>query len=272
MKSKLIFLHIPKSGGSTFHTVLGKRYNSYETHNVLGSRAGDSEISEFINMKQDQKSKITLLKGHMPFGLHKHLSDRFEYITFLRNPVERVISQYFYIKKNKNNPKHKEVHMGGMNIQEFVTSGIVTGMNNGHCRFLTGDIDRLKYSDTSNLLEDTLTNIEKYFLLVGITERFDESILVLSHLLGWEKLPFYIKKNVSKNRQAVRDFSQEDISKIEIFNRLDQDLHIKANKILDYQISKIDDFTLLLEEFKNKNRLLSKRWSWVPDKLHPYFV
>ena len=270
---KLIFLHIPKTAGSTFHMILNKRYKSNEIKNLFGSRYSEPEIKSFIEAPVEAKKNIRLLKGHMPYGMHNYLPDESKYISVLRNPVERVISQYYYIKKNTYNPLHNQVEKDGMSISEFVSSGISVGMNNGHCRFLNGDLDEYKFNQCDDiLLEQVKENIRKNFLWLGLTERFDESILVLSILLGWKSPPYYIRENVSKNRKSRDSISKEEISVIEEYNSLDMNLYSFANEMLDKQIQEISNFSEIYDAYKSKNKTIQKRWGWLPDRYKRFFI
>ena len=86
--------------------ILNSRYKASQTHNLFGSRYSDSEIKTFISLSDEKKMGIRLLKGHMPFGLHKNLPVDARYISILRDPIERVTSQYYYIKKNKHKTRN----------------------------------------------------------------------------------------------------------------------------------------------------------------------
>lgn len=271
----LIFLHIPKTAGSTFHFLLNTRYKESETHNVFGSRYSEPEIKAFIDQDVDEKKHLRLLKGHMPYGLHSYLPqpESAKYISVLRDPVERVISQYYYIKKNVKNPLHEAVHVKKMSIEDFVSSGISIGMNNGHCRFLNGDLDQYPFnSDDRELLESAKRHIDENFLWLGVTERFDESVYLLYKLIGWDKPPYYIKENVSKVRKSREQFTAEQVDIIKEFNQFDIELYDLANKKLDELIESIPTFTDEFHVFQNKNRAKQKRWSWLPDKLRKLVV
>ncbi len=269
----LIFLHIPKTAGSTFHTILSSRYCKKNTYNVFGSRYSEPEIKQFIELSLESKKHIRLLKGHMPFGLHKYINLKGRYISILRDPAERVISQYYYIKKNSYNPLHAQVEGGNMSIKKFVSSGISIGMNNGQCRFLNGDLDAYGFNEcNAGLLDQVKKNINEHFLWLGVTERFDESILLLSKLMGWKKLPCYIRSNVSNIRKPKRKIGCEDMSVIEQFNSLDIQLYKYVNKLLDKQIAKIDGFNEELILYKEKNNKLKERWEWLPDKFRRFIV
>lgn len=272
-KDCLIFLHIPKTAGSTFHTILNGRYRKNQIYNVFGSRYHEPEIDAFIKLPLDKKTHIRLLKGHMPFGLHQYLDCSSKYITILRDPIERVISQYYYIKKNTFNPLHEQVEKGNMTIAEFVSSGISVGMNNGHCRFLNGDLDQYGFDQCDSTLYDhVVQHIKEHFLWVGITERFDESILLLAKKIGWKKLPYYIRANVSKTRKPRKTISDEDLNAIEKYNTFDIQLYRYCSDLLDEQIREYPNFAQELEQYKAKNQKLQERWGWLPDNLRRFVV
>ncbi|WP_051234508.1 sulfotransferase family 2 domain-containing protein [Marinimicrobium agarilyticum] len=269
----LIFLHIPKTGGSTFHTMLNKRYPAKSIHNVFASKLESRDVLALKNMNNSKKSKIKLLKGHMPFGLHELLNSPFSYITFLRDPVERVISQYYYIKKNSHNPNHKKVHQGGMTLRDFVESGVVIGMNSGQCRFLTGAVDRVPYMKEDDVLfYQAKENIDKHFSWVGVTERFDESVLLLSKLMHWSKRPYYFKQNISKLRGSNENISQEDLNVIRAYNKADINLYKYANERLDSQIKLFPKFYDDLNALTEVNIALSSRWGWLPAWAQSWFI
>ncbi len=273
MKEKLIFIHIPKTAGSTFHVMLNARYPQSGIQNLFGSRYSEPEIAGFMSKPNEQKENICLLKGHMPYGMHRHLPGDSRYITVLRSPVERVISQYYYIKKNAHNPLHKQVHGGGMTIADFVSSGISVGMNNGQCRFLNGDLDEYAFNACNEaLFENVKKHIEDKFIWVGLTERFDESVLLLAKLLEWERSPHYIRENISKIRKTTSEISESDIAAIKAYNQLDIKLYEYANQLMDKQIAEIPDFDIQLNTFKKKNHQIQQRWSWLPSSLKRFVI
>lgn len=261
----LIFLHIPKTAGSTFHALLNKRYSPRRTHNVFGSRYSEPEIADFFARSEEIASGIDLLKGHMPFGLHRSVDRPCQYISVLRDPVDRVVSQYFYIKKNSHNPLHEVVEGGNLSIAEFVESGIAVGMNNGQCRFLNGDLDEFPFNgDHSELYQRAIANVDNYFIWLGITERFDESVLVLSDILGWETEPYYIRENISPNRKPVNQIDPVQLDIVRRYNQYDSMLYQLANERLNQEIASRPGFEQRLEKFRLRNKTIQKRWSWLP--------
>lgn len=269
----IIFLHIPKTAGSTFHSILNKKYKTRHVQNVFGSRYSEPAIEAFIKAPLESKKHIKMLKGHMPYGLHQYLPGSSTYIAFLRDPVERVISLYYYIIKNTQNPLHEAVAVNKMTLTEFVTSGIAKGTNNGQCRFINGDFDEYDFEQNDeSLYANVLNHIENNFLWLGITERFDESLLVLAELLNWPRPPHYFRGNISKIRKKTSRIDQDSIAVIEKYNPLDRRLYDYANSLLDEQISKIPDFEKKLASYQAKNKKMQQTWGWLPDMIRQMLV
>ena len=89
MFKKLFFLHVPKTAGGSFRGILDDLYDN----NTL-------EISPPPPINNLHMLGTTPIQyGHLMYHQIKHLKNHLGYdiITFLRDPVERVISHYYYI-------------------------------------------------------------------------------------------------------------------------------------------------------------------------------
>jgi ribosomal protein L22 len=80
----VIFLHIPKTAGTTLHSIIERQYPSSVVHTIDGRRVHQS-IAQLKDMSEEKRSKIKCLKGHIPFGLHEYLPGSSAYITFKRS-------------------------------------------------------------------------------------------------------------------------------------------------------------------------------------------
>lgn len=256
----VIFQHIPKTAGSTLHTIFNKRYDRSAIFNIFASSYDDKEALDLRNLPGAQAEKIRVLKGHMPFGLHEYLPVPAKYFTVLRDPVKRVISQYFYILRNPRNPLYEPIVKNKMNAAEFVSSGISVGMNNGQIRWILGEINALPFGVINQgHLEQAKETLARHFFLTGINERFDETILLLSQKLCWNSFPYYRRQNTNRNKTAI---GEEQIRIIEQYNSLDIELYQFANSLLDAEIAKLPGFSEKLKSFQQRNRLY--QWIFKP--------
>lgn len=101
MNKRLIFLHLPKNGGTTFKSVLHSKYAEEEIFQVGPNEQGDWNLDEFKALPQVDKDRYLLLAGHFNFGLHTEFTHPFEYVTMLRHLVERTVSFYEFVKRQK---------------------------------------------------------------------------------------------------------------------------------------------------------------------------
>lgn len=219
----LIFLHLLKTGGRTLVSVLKENIaNEYRFH--YGQGAGE-KLDDLKALPEDQRRSLRLIHGHLHYGIHTYLPQPSTYITLLRDPVERVISHYYYALHNPKHYTHEMVTKKGMSLADYVTCGI-TDLNNGQTRCIAGDRShRLKFgeSDTA-LLEAAKQHLNQHFLLAGVTERFDEFILLLRHQLNLRHI-LYTHSNVNAKRPKKDDISSHDIELIRHYNQLDIQLY-----------------------------------------------
>ncbi|MDQ0878120.1 hypothetical protein QFZ77_006779 [Paenibacillus sp. V4I3] len=216
-KKLLIFMHIPKTAGST----LGELINQQYTKNISCYRGDESENEKDVIRLKDEIEKSDSLKGHFYFGVHHYLSKPSIYITMFRNPIERIISLYYYILREKNNRLYEKVK--NMSLDEFVKSEELAIENvNQQTRYLCGG----RTPD----LETAKKNLSAHFSF-GIMELFDDSIRLMSKELGWKNI-HYIKRNVNGNSPPITSIAEKTIHKIIENNTLDIELYHYARQLL----------------------------------------
>lgn len=265
----MIFLHVPKAAGTTLHQIIERQYKSNAIFS-LNVETNEEFINEFTKLSESQRKNIRVLKGHMNFGLHKFLPQPFPYITMVRDPVERIISHYYYILRNPTHYLYNEVTSRNMSLKDYVCSEISIELDNDQTRLLAGrhktDVGFGKCS--SNVLETAKKNIEEHFAVVGISEKFDETLILLKKLFGW-KLPFYIKANVTTNRLLKKEIAEDTLKVIEKHNELDIELYTYAKKRLEQLIiQQGPSFERELELFKLLNKPYGKVFSFSHPVMH----
>jgi len=236
----VIHLHMPKTGGTTLKKIIKKNYprsnvfDVYLDHQQLETRL--QEIAE---------KDVKCLQGHMPFGVHHVFKQPSTYITLLRDPVDRIISEYYFIRSIPWHNSHLKVSK--MSLEEYQESPM---NQNLQTHYILGGKFGSPLSEED--FEQAKKNLETYFSVVGITDMFDESLFLLMKQFQWANT-LYTKANVTKKRPAKHEISQETIEKIKENNRTDIKLYEFAKQRLTDRISSLDFLTKKhLKIFKKK--------------------
>lgn len=225
----IIYIHIPKTGGSTLHNAIQEHYGS----RFLSTSCND--------LSQQQKESIVLIKEHMPFGIHTLLpQSRYRYMTVLRNPVERVISMYYYMRSKNCPDPDKRKYFSAMTLHDYVSNNEYNYFSdiwhkswtcstyNLQTRMLAGDLNRCD-------LKKAINNLNSFFQVVGITERFAGTLKVINKNFGWNIRPGR-KENITPDKPALKDIPDKILQLIRSKNEMDMELYSHANLLLDKQI------------------------------------
>lgn len=225
----LVFIHIPKTAGQTLHFVALRGFPQQETiHRNILDRSVDEEMEK---IPFSQRSGARLVWGHLPYGVHRHIPRRCEYITVLREPTARVISVYKHILKTPGHELHNRLIGEQTGLESYVESGIDEGQtDNSQTRQLSG---RQFGSLDRGALDEAKRNLEG-FLLIGLTERFEESFVMLRRSLRLHTPPLYVYRNVSTPLEA----SESAMSLIRDRNALDFELYAFARNLFEDRAAK----------------------------------
>lgn len=223
----VIFLHIPKTAGLTLYDIFDREYGRAHIFTFVGGRERlEHSVNTFKALPEGERSAFQLLRGHTPFGIHTQLSKPFRYMTFLRDPVKRVVSHYYYVLNNPDHLLHETVTSQKMSLETYVASGINYELDNGQTRQLAGITNEIPYGACNQeLLEQAKINLKTHFSFVGLTERFNESLLIMRHVLGWRRFPFYVRQNVSREKTAHGEIPAQVVRLLEQYNELDSALY-----------------------------------------------
>ncbi|ACB53904.1 unknown [Crocosphaera subtropica ATCC 51142] len=256
LEQTVIFLHIHKTGGRTLEDILKKQYDPQKILSTdnLKWRQSHETLSQYSPAELEN---IKLIKGHMYFGIHNILLQPFTYITILRDPIERVLSLYCYIRDEPKNPQHKELIEKGMNLEQFLCSGIAKTAENGQTRILSG-IQAENKPCSDEMFKLAKENLSKYFSVVGLTEQFDETLILLKRLLGYN-IPIYSTKNKNKRRLSIDDISAKERKMIEQYNSFDLQLYEYAYQLFEEQ-KKQQGYLFNLEYTYFKSKSLVKKY------------
>jgi galactose-3-O-sulfotransferase len=245
----LIFLHIPKTGGSTLYKILERQYSRAQT-----LRLEDPQIAAFKTLPAAQRGRYRLIEGHLHFGFHRFIPGPSTYITFLRLPVERVLSFYYYARSTPDHYLYPVLAGERLDLKTVLARDLTEEFRNGQTRLLAGD----EWEDpqrvvTRDALDRAKANLRSHFRMVGLQEEFDASLLLLHRAFGW-RLPFYRKENVTKEKPPDTSLDVETRKLIEDANFLDLELYEYARTLFEEQCRIAgDSFAADLYHFRRLN-------------------
>lgn len=258
-----IYLHIPKTGGSTLGQVIYNQYNdgSYSKSEGGFLRAGVYYLPDgFIRkpgeefnadeLRVFQRPDVNAIAGHFSHDICQHLTRPTRCFTLLRDPVQRVLSLYHHLKQYEQLPEE-------VSLERFVQEPYHQEACNDQTRRIAGTNPAAPCDQAT--LEQAKANLQSSIDLAGITERFDASLLLARRVFGWNEQINYLPQLVNTKRREQRDQAvpQLQAELIQTHNALDVELYRFANELLDQRIAQAGpSFTSELEAYAAKNREL----------------
>jgi hypothetical protein len=226
-KPRIIFLHIHKTAGMSLRGLLVKNYRERPHFNSGIHDITEENFRAFLQKVDatptEELERVEVFKGHMLFGLHDHVPGPIEYLTFLREPVARTASHYRMDKRKGILPAHHQIDPRKPDSNMTGYPGYFRYLDNYQTRILSGAPLDLPFGCVTEAhLQKARENIERYFRFVGVTERFDEALILLRRHASW-KWHFYVPDNVSV--EAHTPLSPEILSALRDQNRLDTILY-----------------------------------------------
>lgn len=225
----LIFLHIPKTAGTTLNRIIEWQYNplSIFTMDPYRIRATPERLSK---LSEERRRRLRMVRGHFYYGLHEFLPQGATYMTMLREPVARFFSSYYFIQRRPLHPMHRKVTSERIGVEDFIR--LTPHRQNLQCSLIAG------IKSNGRCKEDTLEiakeNLAKSFSVVGICERFEESLMLMAQTYNW-RVPFYENRKVSKTRPNVEPAAVELIKEN---NQLDLELYRFGKELFEASLAR----------------------------------
>jgi sulfotransferase famil protein len=260
----IIFTHVPRTAGTTLITILERQYRpDQQFYFYVREKFGttDEALEEFMQLPEKKRSRLKVLQGHVSFGLHRYYN-RYTYIALFRDPVERVVSYYYYVINQPGHYLHNIVLANRMRLEEFVKAGLSTEFDNIQTRQISG-VEGVSYGKcTGKMLEIAKLNLVRHYTIAGLTERFDETVMLMKQHFGWN-YPLYSRRNVQKNKPGKDKIPESTVKLIEQTNALDVELYRFAKKKFERLLSEQD------ESFHKELNKLKKYNAWLAGLIHP---
>ncbi len=218
-KVELVSLHIPKTAGTSFRNILKEVYGE--------ERVVRFDINRFISIENEEfkekklPSQIRVIHGHFPYDQLMEqvaLPEGVPVITWLRDPVKRVISNYYYLSKilrKELNEEEKDLNILAKMQKTLLEYANAEPNRNRMSSFLKG-----------STLED--------FFFIGIMDHYEEDLKDLAGLLGWGEYT-ELQHNITGEKP---DIDEETLNIIRELNSKDIEVYKSALKQREERIKK----------------------------------
>lgn len=230
---KIFFLHIPKCGGSSLAKAVQNTYGFSENivkrkRNLISlDPVRSRKISEITGvLRKDFEEKflmynmlnehIKYIGGHFNYSYRamENFKEEWHFITILRDPVSRWISNYFF-NKYSNVIRNNSHYVINCDIDSFLNSEQALSFGTTYIQRLTGIVSPNE-AKTDQAINHAIENLKK-FSLVGTLERLDVFAEDYNKLFQAKLfIPFNNSNPLSKLKQKteITDDIYKEIEKI----------------------------------------------------------
>lgn len=242
MLKTMLFLHIPRSGGTTLRRILAKYYAG-EAQVRLNKLAKNLKPEEFVERAEALKRNEPLfVNGHPDrFFCYWYYIQAREHVkvVLIREPVSRVLSQYRYFQEVQNTRLSLKAYLQRFSrLQNYQTRVLATMASFDSCHY---------YVDSPSV-EKALHNLQVDNVVFGLTEEFDLTLALINQKLG-----LGITRYKAFNK--TKSFEVEDKEGLAMLRELyakDIDLYARAKREFYDRVSLLDSDILGFEGLEDE--------------------
>ncbi|XP_041370922.1 galactosylceramide sulfotransferase-like [Gigantopelta aegis] len=246
----LVFLKVHKAASTTVMNIIIRfgllRNLTFMTPRKMNTISEHGAFLATDILPPFQNGTYDILCNHMIFNktaISRFFPSDSKYIAILRDPFEQMVSAFMYYKFVY--PKSYLLNIAGKNpISTYLENPLKHEPQNPMFSFTfnrmsidLGYNPKLLLNASVSQATDFIRQLEKDFDLVLIVDYFDESIVLLRRLLGWElKDILYVSANSFKTKSFR--FSPEDRLRHQRWAWLDNAIYSHFYKVLWLKIFK----------------------------------
>ena len=218
-KSRSCFLHVQKSGGSSVISRLKSTLGTASVFHANESRYQQAPLDVLV-------AQFPVVAGHFSFAQIPEalFADTF-FFTFLREPVDRALSHYYYYRTQPESyvGDSRMARARELDLASFVDqlSDRPSPWSNWQTFLFSGATDA--ETSAADLLPAALRNLERVDF-VGIHDQFDAGMRRLFEMRGWPGESVAPRVNVTDGRARRDEIPASVLRRLQELNACDAEL------------------------------------------------
>jgi hypothetical protein len=265
----LVNLHVGKTGGSTMNEILERHYRKEigESVNCILQPGQHYPLMSIRKLRENFYTRLSLLGkaqacltgGHIGLEVLNFFpkGTNVKAFAIVREPKSLLLSHFWYALQGG-----QELEINVVTLDQSLIDFIVTSAqyNNDNVRWFSRN-NKLydnKVPITEEDFQEIKNNIERDFLFVGLSHKFDETLIALRRLMGWkfDENLFYKTKNKTAFKMPEESYPDSILDQVKERFAFDKRLYAWLEKRFD-SLTKLlgADFEEEVRVFKRLNYL-----------------
>jgi hypothetical protein len=249
----LVFVHIPKTAGTALRNVIhtNLRDGGFESVPIPRFRGNQAELKawyeDLYTSLGERAERLVCAASHSAHLLLPVLAGReVRAFTLLRDPVDRSLSRYYHFTHEKNPITSLYRRFEYAATKSGRVSRKEAELANGQSRRLLAsqyETDSLpRTSDDANAGEwrSRLFELVEENYLVGIQERFTDSVRLFAREFGWQSV-YDATAKINLERPSLAEVDDEIKELVRAYNWLDDELYRACSRRFHELLSRHGD-------------------------------